>query len=154
MAKPARGLEVALTLALLLPGAANAQPEPGVIRDPDSPAGKEYALPLDAGRRLGAGNDAPEREGTAPLFGIGIGPPGAGDPSGGVADPRGDRSADSGGRDASGTARDDVLAPAAGDIDGGGTSGVTLAILAAVLLGGGLLGAVLRIAGRSRVGTA
>ncbi len=52
----------------------------GVHFDPDSPAGKEYALPLDRARdeASGASDGAPGRK--APLFGVGISdrPPGDG----------------------------------------------------------------------------
>ena len=48
--------------------------EPGVHLDPDSPAGQEYAIPLDSHRAAALGRDA--ADGAAqPLFGVGITPP-------------------------------------------------------------------------------
>jgi hypothetical protein len=68
----------------------------GVHFDPDSPAGKEYALPLDQARNEAAGDKSPEGTGSdeesgesAPLFGEGV--------SGGTAD-----DADSEGEEGSG----------------------------------------------------
>ena len=61
---------VALVVALASAGAAAAQ-EPGVTLDPDTPAGREYAFPLDVHRAAAVGRDAVE--GTPqPLFGVGI----------------------------------------------------------------------------------
>jgi len=140
-------LSLGVALLVVVPAGATAQ-EPGVIRDPDSPAGKEYALPFDSARRLGAGPDAPREEGVAPPFGIGIRPPGGGAGDGGTGgsgERRNEQSRGGGGERAGPLSR----LPAAGDLDGGGTSGVTLAILAAVLLGGALVGVTLRAASRS-----
>jgi hypothetical protein len=56
--------------------AASAQ-ERGVFIDPDSPAGTEYAIPLDAARRDAAGGKAglgSAPAGAQPLFGAGIAP--------------------------------------------------------------------------------
>jgi len=70
----------ALLAALLLPASAAAQDD-GVFVDPDSPTGKQYAIPLESARRqadpAGDGRLAPPGErptGTtaAPLFGEGI----------------------------------------------------------------------------------
>lgn len=65
-------LIVACSVSLPVPAGAAAQ-EPGVVYDPDSPAGKEYALPLEAARRdgqpVGARRD---RVSDAPLFGAGL----------------------------------------------------------------------------------
>lgn len=160
MGRSARTLAVtAVVMEVALTAPASAQ-EPGVIRDPDSPAGKEYALPFDAARRAGAGPDAPKEQGVAPLFGIGIRPPGSGPRGGsGAGDSnarRGDGAAGSGrgagGRDERAEQRPNL--PSAGELDGGDTSSVTLTILAAVLLGGGLLGVALRAGSRPRSGTA
>ena len=71
-----RGYASILYLGLLLVGGgvATAQDD-GVHVDPNSPAGKEYALPLDSARR-DAGGGATSGGGTssysAPLFGVGI----------------------------------------------------------------------------------
>src|SRR4051794_5178988 len=63
---------IALAWALAAAGTVGAQ-EPGVTIDPDSPAGKEYALPLDAHRAAAVGRDAGEGV-PQPLFGVGITP--------------------------------------------------------------------------------
>ena len=77
-----RGRELCLgvVLAILsLPSPAAAQDEEGVIVDPRSPAGKEYAIPLDRARREaqsgGTHSASPARTpgvGGASLFGVGI----------------------------------------------------------------------------------
>ncbi|HEX7610251.1 MAG TPA: hypothetical protein VF380_06240 [Solirubrobacteraceae bacterium] len=51
--------------------------EPGVHVDPGSPAAKEYALPLNQARQTGGGAPSSSSS-SAPLFGAGIKPPGAG----------------------------------------------------------------------------
>lgn len=68
------GLIVVSTL-----GAPSAQAqEKGVFIDPDSPAGEQYALPIEKARRgaVDGGKTAKVRPGeqTAPLFGAGVGP--------------------------------------------------------------------------------
>ena len=62
-------------LAVAGPAPVAAAQEEGVFFDPDTPAGKEYAIPLDQARRdaggaerAGRGNEA----GGEPLFGVGI----------------------------------------------------------------------------------
>jgi hypothetical protein len=68
-------------MAMVWPAAAPAQDEPGVFVDPDSPAGKEYAIPLDKARREsgatvpGGGGSSGGSDGGTPsgaLFGAGI----------------------------------------------------------------------------------
>jgi hypothetical protein len=71
----------ALALSLLAPGAARAI-EPGVIYEPGSPAGKEYAIPLEEARR-DAGSPGGGRDPSFAPFGVGIEPPGGGKPGGG-----------------------------------------------------------------------
>ena len=93
----ARAVVAFLFAALALPAAAQAQGR-GVFVDPDSPAGKEYAIPLEEARRQAA-PDAESRPGggdaASPLFGAGITrAPGASAAGGGSA---GDGSAGSGG---------------------------------------------------------
>jgi hypothetical protein len=70
-----------LVACLALPPLAQAQP--GVFVDPESPAAKEYAIPLDDARRQGEGKDRRARgEGSTEepqLFGEGIEPPASGD---------------------------------------------------------------------------
>jgi hypothetical protein len=61
--------------ALALPSSASAQIDPGVVYDPGSPAGKEYAIPLVEGRSDAAGTTN-QRQGANVPFGVGITPPG------------------------------------------------------------------------------
>ena len=69
-----RAVVAFLIAALALPAAAQAQGR-GVFVDPESPAGKEYAIPLEEARRQAA-PDAESRPGggdaASPLFGAGI----------------------------------------------------------------------------------
>jgi hypothetical protein len=76
----ARLLILLCAIGLVLPAAALAQGDEGVTVDPNSPAGKEYALPTDAARRA-AGTRA--SAGDHPLFGVGIAPRGPNSPSSG-----------------------------------------------------------------------
>ncbi|MDQ3648275.1 MAG: hypothetical protein M3433_06795 [Actinomycetota bacterium] len=147
--------------------------------DPDSPAGVEYELPLDRARERAAG-DAPRQPGSrgenrgpagsAPLFGVGIGPSGdggsvgdGGDPSGGAGGDPGSgggssSSAGSGGADGSGGGGGSGSQDGAGS-DAGGAPGVsaaaqanaggsdlgpTAAIVAGVLIAAGALGLFMR----------
>lgn len=150
---------VAVSLVGLLlggSGVAMAQGK-GVHVDPDSPAGKEYALPLDSARReAGGGSGAPSAGGgggSAPLFGAGISERGdssveGGSASGGGGSASGDGQSkrsrgggeDDGGaapRDAGATQRARVVA----DTRGGLSAGVlTLLIALGVLAVGGLIG--------------
>jgi hypothetical protein len=90
-----RAIVAFLIASLALPAAAQAQGR-GVFVDPESPAGKEYAIPLEEARRQAA-PDAESRPGDAGsrLFGAGITrAPGASAAGGG---PAGDGSAGSGG---------------------------------------------------------
>src|SRR3954447_13876145 len=61
---------VAIVVPLATAGAAAAG-EPGVTVDPDSPAGREYAFPLDTHRAAAVGRDAVQGA-AQPLFGVGI----------------------------------------------------------------------------------
>ena len=107
-----RCLALGVVLMMSAPGVTIAQ-EDGVHYDSDSPAGKEYVLPLEQARSQGT--DSTGRKGGAPLFGEGIqtadvqptgssaepgkdaGDAGAGDPavskSAGVTEQSSDRSA-------------------------------------------------------------
>ncbi len=71
-------LAIAVVLALLVPSQQRASAK-GVFFDPDSPAGKEYALPLDQAREEAAGgkSDGPAGK-RAPLFGEGVSGRGSG----------------------------------------------------------------------------
>jgi hypothetical protein len=64
----------AVLLLILAGGAGDAiAQDDGVHVDPKTPAGKEYALPLDSARRDAAGGaDTGSTSGAAPLFGAGI----------------------------------------------------------------------------------
>jgi hypothetical protein len=83
-----RTLIAILAALLALPPSAAAQ-RGGAAVDPESPAGTEYAIPLEEARRHGAGGD-PEADGRAgggargaPLFGEGIEPAPSGPGRGG-----------------------------------------------------------------------
>jgi hypothetical protein len=99
--------------ALAIPPAAFGQR--GVFVDPDSPAGKEYAIPLEEARRQAAGGDGEggNRRGGQPLFGEGIQPAdgSSGDGSAG----------DGGGSD--GSPGDGGASSESGDEGGGGKGG-------------------------------
>ena len=73
------GAHLVLAVALLtFDAAAVSAQEDRVFIDPDSPAGTEYAIPLEQARREAAGG-GPTNQGRAgngqPLFGAGIAPP-------------------------------------------------------------------------------
>ena len=98
----------ALALAFPLPATAA---DPDVTFDPDTPAGKEYAIPLQQGRAEGAGTEDQKAAANTP-FGVGVKPRdgggkgGGGDGgTGGAASPGRDGSASgrSGASDASGS---------------------------------------------------
>jgi hypothetical protein len=57
---------------LAAPAAALAA-EDGFYVDPDSPAGREYAVPMEQGRGIGSGHDVPPGE-RQPTFGAGVTP--------------------------------------------------------------------------------
>jgi hypothetical protein len=68
-----RGLLLALcALAVIAPAAVAADDE--IFVDPDSPSGKEYALPVDSARKQAAGAAQGAKDATAPtpLFGEGV----------------------------------------------------------------------------------
>src|SRR3954447_1356329 len=76
-----RVARVIVALVVITGGSATAVPaaaqEPGVFIDPASPAGKEYAFPLDVQRAAAVGRDAVQR-GAQPPLGVGIPPARAG----------------------------------------------------------------------------
>lgn len=102
---------IALLLAVTVAPGAAAQDE-GVFVDPETPAGKEYALPLEQARREAAPGANGRQDGDAaseqPLFGVGI------DPSRGGRGSQGSGSEGTGGEDggAQGTPRQ----PGQGDV--------------------------------------
>jgi hypothetical protein len=66
---------VAFVMGLLAPAAlAQSGPEPGVTVDPNSPAGKEYALPVPKARQDAQGKTKKKSSSDAPLFGQGVKP--------------------------------------------------------------------------------
>jgi hypothetical protein len=142
-------------LTLAAPAGASAQD--GVFVDPDSPSGKEYAIPLESARRqadpaAGGGRIAPGRRDESPLFGEGVDEPIAGargtgkDASRGSGKPRPGRAkeeSDGGGPPAPATVRAAASRPGAPD----GGLGSTLTIVGGgilVLLIGGGAGLLLR----------
>ncbi len=128
MAMPLRVLSLLLTTLLAIgvpaPSPASAQQNDEVFVDPDSPAKKEYALPIDQARRNADPNrrpGAPIRKGApaAPLFGAGIGSRSGGDDPADGANAAGDGRG-SGSRGA-GRSRG---APRGGDVRAAGGSGL------------------------------
>ena len=107
------------------PGIAFAQRD-GVYVDPDSPAGKEYALPLDAARRnvTGGGGSAAPGGDAPPLFGAGVSQRGTVDDGGVAGDVkrgnRGDRA----------ISEDALRTPKAGGDGDGGEEAVAQAVAA------------------------
>ena len=83
----ARALAASLLTGATLaaaPGVAQAQ-EAGVIYEPGSPSGKEYAIPLEEARRDATGGGGQAKDSSVP-FGVGITPRGGGGPGGGSGD--------------------------------------------------------------------
>lgn len=136
----------AVVLALLVPSQQKAIAK-GVFFDPDSPAGKEYALPLDQARDEAAGvgkSDGPAGE-KAPLFGEGLSSGGTGQGPGASGEPRkvrkaaADREEDTGATSAPGKPIADI---ASADSSYALTSAVLW--VAVIVTLGGLVGLVLR----------
>jgi len=138
------GLSLVVLSAAILPLPSGAQAQ--VVVDPDSPAGKEYAIPLEEKRaNAGGGGDGQQAE----PFGKGISDPSANDGRGGEA--AADEKDGKDKKDGKDDDRDPVATIGASDSGGGGgsgggpdeagangallTSGIALAVL---LLGGGV----------------
>jgi len=154
---------VALGLAIPGAGAASAQ-DRGVHVDPDSPAGKEYALPLDSARRDASGspNGTGATGQSAPLFGAGVSKAtgsggsersGSGSEGSGSGGRQGDSSSsadrEGGNSDVSGADATQV-ARAAADGGGGLSAGVTTLLIAmGVLFVGILIGLSARLLRRT-----
>ncbi|MGC1165450.1 MAG: hypothetical protein WA862_05015 [Solirubrobacterales bacterium] len=150
------GLVVLVTLiGLASSGPATAADE--VHFDPDSPAGKEYALPLDQAREEATGGGKADEDSAAgaPLFGAGVSPPGAGvsppgsastrvpNPGGEQAGGRGaNREADNPGRRGAAAGPAAIVRIAEAGDGYSLTSGA--ALVAAIVLVGGALGLALR----------
>ncbi len=145
-----------LAAALLAPSHALAQQSDEVFVDPDSPAEKEYALPIDQARRNAdptrrPGDPIKKGAPSAPLFGVGIDP---GAPKGGSTGGR-DGSQNDSGRSRSGEARgavrsglprrDEVARLATSAGTAGGATGTTLLVGGAggVILLAGIVGGLL-----------
>jgi cobalamin biosynthesis Mg chelatase CobN len=139
-----RLIVVASALSLLLPATATGQ-EPGVSYDPDSPAGKEYAVPLDRVRQESSGTQSQDASpGATPLFGVGVSRAPTSSRSGTAKPSTGGSSAGDG---------NESPAPAGGSGSGGGggttaTEAVAASASRQLFAGGGIaaLGVVLAVA--------
>ena len=146
---------------LLLASPVAAQ-EYGVHVDPNSPAGKEYAIPIDQARRQAEGTSSGDgsrgSSDSAPLFGVGIsrragGNTGSAKSAAGAARSSrgGTQGARRSGRSRSpGKSQASRLTSAASTDAGGSATAQTAALVAAVLLAGGLIGLVLHRLTRGR----
>ena len=118
----------------------------GVSVDPDSPAGVEYAVPLDQARREATGTAGGGSAGTdrgQPLFGVGIEPSSAGSGGGGGAKGSGGsgRSAGTGGGSSGGGTQ-----AGAGEAGGNGASAAAIEVAASGGSSTGLLSAGIAVA--------
>jgi hypothetical protein len=124
--------------------AGDAAAEKGVHFDPESPAGKEYALPLAQARNEGAGKTGVGKDGSiepAPLFGEGVGGSGG---RGGEGVSHGGEGASHGGHGPEGRLEgeapfDKQGAPGSGGAESHGAVGARLSTNAAYSTGTGLL---------------
>jgi hypothetical protein len=149
-----------LGAALVFPAAVQAA-DPGVTFDPGKPAGKEYALPIVAGRADGAGTENQRAAADTP-FGVGVRPPGSG--SGGSGQSGHGSGSDGRDRRHSGTSKATATGGTGSASDPnlrnriaqaeepGGTELWTLGIALAVLLTAGLLAFGLRRRGEQLPG--
>jgi hypothetical protein len=141
------GLSLVLLSAalMLLPSGPQAQ----VVVDPDSPAGKEYAIPLEEKRDQASGNqDAQPGDGQASTFGEGISDPSKDEDKGSAdkgskekKDAKKDSDSDSTAYDSTGAVGGSGSGGGGGGPDEAGTSGALLTsgiALAVLLLGGGI----------------
>jgi hypothetical protein len=138
--------------------------EPGLTVDPQSPAGVEYAIPLDSGRGHGGGHGhSGGSSGGSALFGSGITPPGKGgsgtSPSGSGTGTSGGGGARNGGTSGGATSHGSPNARSGADATPPGiapasaaasysTSGPIAGIVAAILALGGGVGLFLRFRAR------
>ena len=150
----AGGVAIVAALVLGLGGTASAV-EPGVHVDPGSPAGKEYAIPLDQARNdalppggghAGGGGGAPG-SGASPLFGAGV-VSRRSSGSAGVRS-RGDSSRNAVKQAAAGRGAGPAL-PAAASTGAGADTSPAVLIAIAVLAAGCLSGLAVRRLGRHR----
>lgn len=158
-----RRAKLALLVLLAAAPGSTAQAQDEIFVDPESPAGKEYAIPLDRARReaSGVGSSSPRGDSTRPgsLFGAGISRRGgAGDRAGqrSSASPNGGRTVPQDGRESPG----ESAGGAGGDLDArrrgpapavssasapGGNALLTGGGIAlGVLVAGGVIGVLLR----------
>ncbi len=108
--------------------------EPGVHADPGSPAAKEYALPLNKARQIGANGSSAGQSGST-LFGAGIAPPGGGGSGSGRTSPTPPSHGGSGSHTAPAPVTNPKLALAASSVRPAGSGGSSLL----ALVGGGVL---------------
>lgn len=152
-----------MSLLLIVAAAAPASAQTGVVVDPDSPPGKEYAIPLESVRE-GAAPSGPQSDGAAtkaPLFGVGVGddepvvradsspqPDGGGTTQRATRRPGSATGAGDGSAAAEGSESQSVRGgrPVAAAVPEGGTgSTLTIAAVAlSVLLLGGVIGSIAR----------
>lgn len=137
------GAVVAATL--LFPSAPSAQ-EKGVHIDPNSPAGREYAVPVDEARRDAGGSDN-DHTGSAPLFGEGVSGDDGGASGSGSSRDAGEskgknRQGTSAGSTASSVPKSDLVRLAKRTDDSGGSTLPLFIGIAVLLLGvtGGIVG--------------
>jgi hypothetical protein len=150
----AAGIQLAAVLAVGLPGTATAA-EPGVHIDPGSPAGKEYALPIEQARRdavppgggpggggggggAGGGSSGP---GGSPLFGAGILAQAS---SSAARDGAAARSSGGAGKGATARRASGPALPAPASTGAAADTNQTLLLAIAVLAAGGLSGLAVR----------
>lgn len=150
-----RLIPLAAVLAVALTFAAPAGARSGAVTvDPDSPSGKEYAIPLESARRAATkGTDdgpgsASQGQRSAPLFGEGVG----GAPAGGGSKPGSSHAQlpqRTSRRSAAGAAGRDAVAgarPVRATVPAGGAGSVLTigAVAVSVLLLGAVLGSIAR----------
>lgn len=136
-------------VGLLAVGGEAAAQSDGVFVDPDTPAGKEYALPLDRARQEAAPNTGGQgsQPGDAELFGAGISKKdgGGGRGNGAGSGERGSADEERGSSQGGGTIDARSVAEAATASSSGISSGWLTALIAfGVLLVGGIAGLALR----------
>jgi hypothetical protein len=126
-------------VSLLIPAGAAQAADPGVHVDPKSPAGKEYALPLQQARRDAGAPTSSDSNDDSGLFGAGITPTsGGGGPRGGAHSKAHDvpslpTAKPAASTEGTATRRDDPSA-----------TGLLAALIAVLIAGGGLAAIFLR----------
>ncbi|HEY5199189.1 MAG TPA: hypothetical protein VIJ51_19380 [Solirubrobacteraceae bacterium] len=147
-----RAISAALAAAVVLIGMAlgsaqAAQPRevaPGVYVDPNSPAAKEYALPIQQARSTGATPSAGSSSGKAPLFGAGIARTTTTPTTRPKPRPRSSRSAKQSAPVSKSAKTPPPSAPAAAGSSGGGGTLALVGGAVVILAVGGLGGVILR----------